>query len=56
MITLLFDFSGSVAKRSHIECAAPFRPLPFGAKEYVDIQFSFDRKEFGVGHGTLISF
>jgi TonB family protein len=40
-----------------VENAAPFRPLPAGASEDVDIQFTFDYNVFnGGGHGTFRSF
>jgi hypothetical protein len=32
-----------------VENAAPFRPLPAGAPEDVDIQFTFDYNVFGGG-------
>lgn len=40
-----------------VENAAPFRPLPPGAPDDVDIQFTFDYNVFGGGgHGTFRSF
>jgi TonB family protein len=40
-----------------VESAAPFRPLPAGAPEDINIQFTFDYNVFGGGgHGTFRSF
>jgi TonB family protein len=40
-----------------VEDAAPFRPLPTGAPDSVDIQFTFDYNVFnGGGHGTFRQF
>jgi len=39
-----------------VENAAPFRPLPVGAKEAVDVQFTFDYNVFQGGSGTLRRF
>jgi TonB family protein len=40
-----------------VENAAPFRPLPAGAQDDVDIQFTFDYNVFGGGgRGVMRSF
>jgi TonB family protein len=39
-----------------VERAAPFRPIPNGNKQSIDIRFIFDIRELGIGHGTIISF
>jgi len=40
-----------------IENAAPYRPLPAGSKDHLDIQFTFDYNVFGGGgHGVILSF
>jgi len=40
-----------------VEDAAPFRPLPAGAPDSVDIQFTFDYNVFnGTGHGVFRQF
>jgi TonB family protein len=40
-----------------VQNAAPFRPLPAGAPDAVDIQFTFDYNVFnGGGHGTFRQF
>lgn len=39
-----------------VENAAPFRPLPEGAKEAVDVQFTFDYNVFQGGGGALRRF
>ncbi|MDR3615923.1 MAG: TonB family protein [Candidatus Obscuribacterales bacterium] len=39
-----------------VESAAPFRPLPAGAKEAVDVQFTFDYNVFQGGNGAFKRF
>jgi len=59
---LRLDHSSGVAVADQaalkaVENAAPFRPLPAGANDDVDIQFTFDYNVFnGGGHGTFRSF
>jgi len=59
---LRIDHSSGVAVADQagldaVQHASPFRPLPAGASENVDIQFTFDYNVFnGGGHGTFRSF
>jgi TonB family protein len=59
---LRIDHSSGVALADNaalkaVEDAAPFRPLPTGAPDSVDIQFTFDYNVFnGQGHGVFRQF